>query len=318
VVTTNPERARHAERDLPGVAVVPDLDEALGTEPDLVVLATPTGVHAAQVLDCVAAGIPVVVDKPLGTDAAGARHAVRAAQAADIPLTVFQNRRWDPENLTLATLLADHTLGEVHRFERRWERWRPEPRDRWRENAPPQLGGGTLLDLFPHLIDSAVQFFGPVQRVYAELNSWTTLSEDDVFLSLAHVDGVRSHLGGSSVVAAPGPRTRVLGSSGSFVVTEFENEPSAFGGFEDSSGNCGWLVVGPDREPVPRTPGGPTDFYRAVFDALDAAPDRDRPAMPVDPWDAVHVLEVIDAARISAAEHQVVDVQSGTAATGSS
>jgi predicted dehydrogenase len=311
VVTAHAERVRQVHVDLPDATVVSDLDEALELRPDLAVLASPSGVHAAQVLACVAAGVPVVVDKPLAVDAAQARGAVEAARAAGVALTVFQNRRWDTENLTLAGLLAEGTLGEVHRFERRWERWRPVPKDRWRENSPPVLGGGILLDLHSHLIDSAVQFFGPVVQVYAETAAWTTPAEDDAFVSLLHAGGVRSHLGASSVAGAPGPRTRVLGSAGAYVVTRFEGEPAAFGSFEDAPGHCGWLVGGQDREPVPATPGGHADFYRTVFAALQEEGPARQQAMPVDPWDAVHVLEVIDAARVCAAHGRVVTLSVG-------
>ncbi len=306
VVTANVERARQARTALPGASVVTDLDEALELRPDLAVLASPSGVHAAQVLACVAAGVPIVVDKPLAVDADQGEGAVQAAESAGVPLTVFQNRRWDCENLTLAELLGEGRLGEVHRFERRWERWRPVPKDRWRENAPAGLGGGILLDLHSHLVDSAVHFFGPVERVYAEIACWTTQAEDEAFLALRHASGVRSHLGATSVAGAPGPRTRVLGSAAAYVTTRFEAEQAAFGGFDEEPGHCGWLVAGEDREPVPAAPGGHTDFYPAVFAALALQGDARQAAMPVDPWDAVHVLEVIDAARVSAAESRVV------------
>lgn len=306
VVTAHVERARQVRTDLPEAEVVPDLDQALELRPDLVVLASPSGVHAAQVLACVAAGVPVVVDKPLAVDAAQAGDAVEAAEGAGVALTVFQNRRWDCENLTLAHILQEGRLGEVHRFERRWERWRPVPKDRWRESAPANLGGGILLDLHSHLIDAAVQFFGPVEQVYAETAHWTTQAEDEAFLALRHVAGVRSHLGATSVAGAPGPRTRVLGSAAAYVVTRFEAEPAAFGGFDDEPDHCGWLVAGEDREPVPAVSGGQGDFYPAVLAALGLEGEARQAAMPVDPWDAVHVLEVIDAARISAQESRVV------------
>ncbi len=306
VVTTHPRRCRQVRAELPDAAVVPDLEAGLELEPDLVVLASPSGVHAEQVRTCVAAGVPLVVDKPLAVDAEQARHVVTIAQAAGVPLTVFQNRRWDAENLTLAGLLERGELGEVHRFERRWERWRPVPRDRWRENARPQDGGGILLDLQTHLVDSATFFFGPVEQVYAEVNAWTTPAEDEAFLALRHASGVVSHLGASSVAGAPGPRTRVLGSAAAYVVTSFEAEIAAFGGFENRPGCCGWLATGDERRPVPAAPGDHRDYYPAVFAAI-ARPGAERQAaMPVDPWDAVHVLEVIDAARSSAALGQVV------------
>ncbi len=312
VVTGNPERAVQARADLPGCLVVPTLDAALAAGVELAVLASPSGVHVEGALACVAAGVPVVIDKPMAVDAAGSRQIVAAAGGAQVPVTVFQNRRWDDENRCLARLLADEALGAVYRFERRWERWRPVPKDRWRENAAPEAGGGVLLDLGPHLVDSAVQFFGPVASVYAETAAHTTPAEDSFFLSLRHLGGVRSHLTASSVAAAPGPRTRVLGARGAYVVTEFEAEEQGFTlrGTSGSAGaHTGHLVVGGEHRPVPTPPGGHGDFYPAVFAALALpTPAERQAAMPVNPQDVVHVMEVLDAARRSAAQQQVVSL----------
>lgn len=307
VVTADAGRAAQVAADLPDALVVPDLGAALATGPDLVVVASPSGVHALNALACLEAGVPVVVDKPLAVDARQALDVVDRAATLGVPMTVFQNRRLDPENLTLARLLADGVLGEVHRFERRWERWRPVPKDRWRENAPAADGGGMLLDLGPHLVDVALLLFGPAVAVYAETAAWTTRAEDEAFLALEHAGGVRSHLAASSVAGAPGPRTRVLGSAGAYVVTRFEAEAHAFGGFDDEPGCTGWLVAGEERTPVPTAPGGHGDFYPAVLAAL-AAPDAAarQAAMPVDPRDAVATARVLDAARESAAQRRVV------------
>lgn len=304
VATRAPERIAQVQVDLPGAQVVPDLDAALATSPDLVVLASPTGAHVEQALACVRAGVAVVVDKPVAVDAAGARRVVESAAVAGVPLTVFQNRRWDPENRTLAGVLARGELGAVHRFERRWERWRPVPKERWREQLPAAEGGGMLLDLGPHLVDAARVLLGPVVSVYAELAAYTTTAEDDFFLSLEHASGVRSHLTASSMAAAPGPRTRVLGDRAAYVVGGFEDDGSPFvAAFPDDPGHCGWIVTGEERRAVTREPGEYADFYRAVVAAL-ARPDAAarQAAMPVDPWDTVATAEVLDAARGSAVE----------------
>jgi predicted dehydrogenase len=305
VSTRNPGRRQSALSDRAGVEVVDDLATMLTRDLDVVVLASPSGVHAEQALDCLRAGVPVVVDKPLATDAADAARVVTAARTEGVPLTVFQNRRWDGEHATLRALLDDGALGKVFRYERRWERWRPVPKDRWRENAGAAEGGGILLDLHSHLVDAAVNLFGPVQRVYAEVAARTTRAEDDAFLACTHVSGVRSHLGALSHAAAPGPRTRVLGTEAAYVVTSFETEPTAFADLLDASEqHCGWRVVGEERTPVPRRPVEHPDFYRAVAAAL-----RGEGEWPVDPRDAVHVLAVIDSARQSAARAQVAEVE---------
>ena len=306
VVVRNPERAAAARADWPGVVVLPDvgaLVERAG-DLDLVVVASPTGHHVDNAIAVIAGGLPLVVDKPLAPDSAGARALVRAAAEVGVPLTVFQNRRWDSEQLTLSALLADGTLGTVHRFERRWERWRPVPKNRWKENDP--IAGGLLLDLGAHLVDSAVQLFGPVTSVYAELRAITTPTPDDVFLALHHANGVVSHLSAGGLTGAPGPRTRVLGSAGAYLVTSFEGEPTPFAELDEAAaggvdGHEGWLVHGADRVPVPRVSGGHVDFYSAVGRwILDGGP------VPVDPEDAVRTAQVLEAAVVSAREGRVV------------
>ena len=162
------------------------------------------------------------------------------------------------------------------------------------------------------MIDAALLLFGRAGSVYAETAARTTTAEDDVFVSLVHEGtGVRSHLTLGSVVGAPGPRTRVLGSRAAYVATELPGEPAVFEGFADAPGHCGWLVAGDKRRPVPRAPGSAEDFYAAVVAALAlpaGEPGARAAALPVDPWDAVHVAEVIDAARLSAAEGRRVSL----------
>ncbi|NCT90062.1 Gfo/Idh/MocA family oxidoreductase [Cellulomonas sp. APG4] len=307
VVTRDPGRGEAARGDWPGVRVHPDLERLLaGAEGlDAVVIASPTGRHVEHALATVAAGVPLVVDKPLGLDARGAARVVEAAAAGRVPLTVFQNRRWDAEQLTLRALLDDGALGSVHRFERRWERWRPRPKDRWKENAVGD-GGGLLLDLGAHLVDSAVQLFGPVTTVAAELRALTTPTEDDVFLALTHATGTVSHLWAGGLVGAPGPRTRVLGDAGAYLVTSFEGEPTPFAALDPGEGHEGFLVHGDRAVPVPRAPGGHADFYRALRPWLhDGAP------APVDPADAVRTAHVLDAARLAAVDGSRVPVPGG-------
>jgi predicted dehydrogenase len=308
VVTRSPQRAATAGEDWQGVAVDPDVQALLGHAADLdvVVIASPTGEHVEHVGLALAAGLPVVVDKPLATTAEEAADLARLGAEAGGRLTVFQNRRWDPEQLTLRALLDAGELGRVHRFERRWERWRPVPQDRWKENDT--RAGGLLLDLGAHLVDSAVQLFGPVERVHAELRSLTTPAEDDVFLALTHAprpDGpaVISHLQAGGLVGAPGPRTRVLGDRGAYLVTSFEGEATPFATLDDAAGDEheGWLVRGDERTPVRRAPGGHPDFYRAVGSWV-----RGTGPVPVDPADAVVTARVLDAARVSAREHRTV------------
>lgn len=303
VATSNPERVAQVRAAVPGAQVVDSLEDLLASTepPDVVVLSSPSRLHAQQAHAVIDAGFAVVVDKPLATDAAAARRVVEHAEREGVPLTVYQNRRWDDEQRTLRALLAAGELGTVHRFERRWERWRPAPLDRWKENDT--VGGGLLLDLGAHLVDAAIELFGPVARVYAEVRSLKSLADDDVFLALTHHDGVMSHLSAGGAVGAPGPRTRVLGDRGAFLVTSFEGEATPFAVFDEGTvaAHGGWLVRGAERVAVPVAPGDHADFYRAV-----AAWVRDGARAPVDPWDAVRTAVVLDAARESSRSRQVV------------
>jgi predicted dehydrogenase len=308
VVTRDPGRRTQAAGDWPGARLVDDVDAlvALRSAYDVVVVASPTALHATHAAALARAGVPFVLDKPIGVDAHEARAVVEEADRTGTPFTVFHNRRWDPEQLTLASLLERGALGDVHTFERRWERWRPTPRQRWKEND--LAGGGLLLDLGPHLVDSATRLFGRVTSVWAQTRALTTPTEDDVFLVLEHEAGggsarssraVVSRLWAGSFVGAPGPRTRVLGSTGAYLVTTFEEDASPFEVLDDVApdGTLGWFTRGRDREAVRVAPGGHADFYRALEPWLRG----DEPP-PVDPRDAVRTAEVLDAARVSARE----------------
>ncbi|GAA2038528.1 Gfo/Idh/MocA family oxidoreductase [Terrabacter terrae] len=308
VSTADAARADAARAELPGAEVVPDLETLLGVpDLELVVLASPSGVHAEQAERVIAAGLPLVVDKPLAVDASQALAVVDLAAHHGVPLTVFNNRRFDPELAALRAVRDEKLVGEIWRAEYRWDRWRPVPKQRWREQVPPEEGGGLLLDLQTHLVDQAVLLHGEVDSVYAEVDARTTVAEDDTFLACRHTSGVVSHVMSSSVNGAPGPRARVNGSAGCFVIGRQFDDVSAFTEFENAGDAVGWVVRGDERVPGPAvTDADQANFYRAVASAV-ASPDP-QAMMPVDPRDAVHVLAVLDAARISARDGRVVEV----------
>lgn len=307
VATGHPERQRQVHEDLPGTQVVDDLDALLAAGGvDLVVLASPSGVHADQAHAVIEAGVALVVDKPLAVDADQALEIVDHADREDVPLTVFQNRRYDPEFATLAAVVAQGLVGEAFRFEHRWERWRPVPKTRWREQASASDGGGLLLDLHAHLVDAATTLFGPIDTVFATVAARTTPAEDDAFLLCRHDSGMVSHLGALSHAGAPGPRVRLLGRDAAYVIATLDGEPVPWTAMLDAPGSTGWIVRGTEKEAVPTVAARQADFYVAVADAL--ASGAGQAGMPVDPRDAVHTLAVIDAARTSATGERVVEV----------
>jgi predicted dehydrogenase len=308
VVTTHDERALQAQRQHPGVRVVATAED-LWERPDaldVVVVASPNRTHVPLARAALEAGLPVVVDKPLAAAAAEARGLVEGAARRDLMLTVFQNRRWDGDYLTLRRLIEDGSLGEVLRFESRFERWRPTPKPGWREEGAAEEAGGVLYDLGSHLIDQALQLFGPVGSVYAEVDRRRegVQVDDDTFVALTHRSGVRSHLWMSAVVARPGPRFRVLGSHAAFTKHGLDGQEDALRGGErpgdadwgkDPPERWGELGAGDGTRRVPTEPGTWQRFYEGVVDAV-----RGHAPPPVDPRDAIAVLDVVESAFASA------------------
>ncbi len=312
VVTGNPARQSEVAADHPTAAVVASSAELLSRPDDfdVLVVATTNVVHVPLALAAIELGKAVVVDKPLALSADDAAGVVAAAAEAKVPLTVFQNRRWDSDQLTLRSLLDSGRLGEPLRYESRFERWRPEPRpDSWREALPAAEGGGLLLDLGSHLVDQALRLFGPAASVYAEVDTRRGLADDDVFIALEHVSGVRSHLWAGALAGAPGPRLRVLGSAGAFVLAGLDTQEDDLratgrvwvGGHPEPAARWGHLVRGDESEVVPALPGRWDAFY-----PLFAAAVRGEGEVPVQPEDAVRCLRTIEAARLAAAERRVV------------
>ena len=317
VVTSNASRREQALRMYPAARVFANAAEmfASATDLDIAVIASPNRSHIPLAIDALAAGLHVVVDKPLAASISDARRAIEAARERQKLLTVYQNRRWDGDFLTLRQLVAAGRVGRVLRFESRFSRWRPVPEANWRLLEAPEEAGGLLFDIGTHLIDQALVLFGPVTHVYAELDRRRrgVNVDDDSFVALTHASGVRSHLWMSALEAQPGPRFRVLGDQGAYVKFGMDGQEERLrSGANPSAPDWGdeppdrWGRLGTDREsqPIRTERGDYTAFYRLLVAALDSGG-----APPVDPKDAVATLEIVDAAQRSHARGQVMCTQ---------
>ncbi|WP_433547480.1 Gfo/Idh/MocA family protein [Streptomyces sp. CA-294286] len=321
VVTSNPERREQALAEFPDVRFADSPDEvwARAAELELVVIASPNKTHVALATAALEAGLAVVVDKPLAATAAEARGLAALAADRGLLLSVFQNRRWDNDFLTLRALLADGELGDVQRFESRFERWRPQPKGGWRESGDPAEIGGLLYDLGSHVVDQALTLFGPVTHVYAESDVRRPGAEadDDTFLALTHANGVRSHLYVSATTAQLGPRFRVLGSRAGYVKYGLDPQEAALREGRrptDPDTTWGeepkemWGRVGAGESPlsgggtpVPTVHGDYPAYYAAVARSL-----RDGTEPPVTALQAADALAVLEAARESAARFTTI------------
>ena len=305
VVAGSAERRADLARDYPGTPAYDDLAQLAAAGADAVAISTPADTHVPLVLEAISLGLPVVCDKPFALESAAARQAVGAAERAGVPLTVYQNRRYDADFRTVRAVIASGELGQVTRIESRMEQYPPP-------GGIPDSGGGVLLDFGAHIVDQALVLSGPVRSVYAELDD-AGGRPGRFFIALRHAGGVISHLTGDWLLhGVPGPRFRVFGTTGSYDVDPFDGQADALmaGGSPAASGDA-WGVVPPERwgrlhtgpttRPWPSERGDWTEFYTSFAYAI-----RGRGAVPVDPGDAVASLEVMEAARHSAATGQVV------------
>ncbi|GHD21114.1 Gfo/Idh/MocA family oxidoreductase [Nocardiopsis kunsanensis] len=316
VVTGDPERQRAVRERYPDTTVYASVADlwARADRYEIAVVSTPNDTHAPLARAALEAGMAVVVDKPFALTSAHARELTALAEELDQVLTVYHNRRWDSDFLTLWHLIEEGSLGQVHRFESRFERWRPRAKDTWRDAGGVENGAGILYDLGPHLIDQAVNLFGPVATVYAEISALRegVYADDDVFLALQHARGARSHLWVSALAAAPGPRFRVLGDAGAFVVQDLDGQEERLTAGEAPDADD-WGAVPEERwgrlftdgwsRPVPSARGAYPEFWAGVRDAVGEGEP-----LPVDLHEVVHGLEVVEAARRSARTGSVVEL----------
>ncbi|WP_225831857.1 Gfo/Idh/MocA family oxidoreductase [Streptomyces sp. NK08204] len=318
VVTSNPGRQEQAGAEFPDVRLTGTPDELFdrADELDLIVIASPNRTHVPLATAALKAGLPVVVDKPVAGTAAEARELAALADERGLLLSVFQNRRWDNDFLTLRKLLADGALGDVRRFESRFERWRPQPKGGWRESGDPAEVGGLLYDLGSHLVDQALVLFGPATEVYAEtdLRRPGAETDDDTFIALTHAGGVRSHLYVSATAPQLGPRFRVLGSRAGYVKYGLDPQEAALreglrpGPAWGAEPETLWGRLGAGESPltgggtpVPTVPGDYPAYYTAVAKALTGAGPN-----PVTALEAASALDVLEAARRSARDKVTV------------
>jgi scyllo-inositol 2-dehydrogenase (NADP+) len=296
-----------AER-YPGIKVYRSLEAMLAdTSLDLLVVATPNGTHFAIAKEILWAGKNVVVDKPMTLTSAEAAELIALAQTKKVLLAPFFNRRWDSDFLTVQKLVREGSLGRLVAFESRLDRWRPAPLTErfWKES--PGAGGGTLLDLGPHLADQALVLFGKPEGLSAEVAREKDEREngrgvnDSITIRLRY-SGFTVTLGANSLSLPAAPRFHLRGTKGGYVkngvdpqeaalnkITRIED--SAWG--QDPAANWGLLCIGIDggsvSRPVAALPGDYRLYYAGIRDALlGKAP---APVTGVDAWRVARVLE---------------------------
>lgn len=301
--------------DLPQVRVVAEPQQAFADPAiDLVVIASPNDSHAPLALAALDHGKHVVVDKPFTVTLAEAEAVIDRARERGCKLSVFQNRRWDADFLTLQQLLRDDVLGDIAELHSHFDRFRPQVQQRWRESAV--AGAGLWYDLGPHLLDQALQLFGTPLGIYADLALQRQAAQaPDYFHVQLRYPRTRVHLHAGSLVVAHDLRFAVHGLRGSYLKQGLDGQedalragaqPGEFGWGEDAL--PGQLIQvdaqgGSSAQILPSQPGDYRRYYAAMHAAIvDGTP------LPVTAEQALEVMRLIELGERSAAERRELAV----------
>ena len=288
----------------PGITVHRSIEAMLADKSlRLFVVATPNGTHFLLAKEILKAGKNVVVDKPMTLTSAEAAELIALSWKHKALLAPFHNRRWDSDFLTVHKLLHDGLLGRLVSFESRFDRWRPTPlKERlWKEDA--DAGGGTLLDLGPHLVDQALALFGKPQAVSADvLREKDGPGVNDSFTIRLRYPGFSVTLGANGLSLPAMPRFHLRGTGGGYVKKGVDPQEAALNKItriddqkwgEEPAHDWGLLHVGIDggsvSRPVPALPGDYRLFYAGIRDALEGTGPA--PVTGVDGWRAARLLE---------------------------
>jgi predicted dehydrogenase len=301
--------AAKVHADWPSVPVVSE-PKHLFNDPniDLIVIPTPNDTHFPLAKAALEAGKHVVVDKPFTVTLSQARELDALAKSLGRLLSVFHNRRWDSDFLTVKRLLSEGTLGEILFFESHFDRFRPRIRNRWREQAGP--GSGIWYDLAPHLLDQAVNLFGlPVSMTVDLAQLRPGAQTTDYFHAVLSYPQRRIVLHGTMVAAAESARYIIHGTRGSYVkfgldpqedrLKSGERLPQEDWGYDMRDGVI-TRVEGEElvEETLLTIPGNYPAYYAGIRDALNGTGEN-----PVPASQAIQIMELIELG-IESAKHR--------------
>ncbi|CAH5082705.1 oxidoreductase [Klebsiella oxytoca] len=297
-VASSDENKVHA--DWPAMPVVSGPEQILNDPNiDLVVIPTPNDTHFPLAKAALEAGKHVVVDKPFTVTLSQARELEALAKSGGRLLSVFHNRRWDSDFLTVKALINEGLLGEVGYFESHFDRYRPQVRNRWREQGGP--GSGIWYDLAPHLLDQVVNLFGLPVSMQVDLAQLRPGSQStDYFHAVLAWPQRRVVLHGTLVAAAETARFIIHGSRGSYVkygldpqeerLKSGERLPQEDWGYDMRDG----VLTRAEGEDITEEswltlPGNYPAYYAAIRDALNGSGTN-----PVPASQAIQIMELIE------------------------
>jgi len=300
--------------DRPDIQVYRDMNALLKNDSiTLVIITTPNHLHYRMAKQALSVGKHVVVDKPFTVTSKESQQLIDLAEKQGRVLTVFQNRRWDGDYMTVRKLLNEKSVGRLVEFESNLNRFRSELRDdAWKEKDLP--GSGILYDLGPHLIDQTLQLFGMPDSLYADIRSQRGGEADDWFEIDLHYNGFKAKLKAGMLVLDDTPRFVLRGDGGAYVKYGFDPQEQALSdgidpkfpdwGREEESqfGILRFRREGRvEHVRVKTAPGNYLHFYRNVVDAIQKGTE-----LSVKPTEARDVIRLIEVARNSHTKGKVV------------
>lgn len=284
---------------LPQAKVFASLEEALAKSfADLYIITTPHHLHYVQAKQILEAGKHVVVEKPFVMRVSEGEELIKIAEEKQVVLSVYHNRRWDSGFLTLQKLMREQSLGEISFYECRYERYRPEVQNRWRENDP--LHGGLWWDLAPHLIDQALMLFGEPDNYHIDTAIQREKSQViDYFQIIFKYQQRRVLLKANSLAHYKAPHLLVHGTKASFLREEMDSQEEALKlGLDPSSANwggdlqpCSYLITHDaiETKPIDAVPGTYEAFYKLIHQSITQKTEP-----PVTGQEALKVIRILE------------------------
>jgi scyllo-inositol 2-dehydrogenase (NADP+) len=300
----------NCESNYPGVTTYRSLQALLEADAvDLVVITTPNEFHFSMAKQALFAGKHVVVDKPVTIFSHEAEELDRIAKEKNLVLSVFHNRRFDGDVLTIQKLLSDQTLGEVVYLESHFDRFRPDITENWREKDVP--GNGITYDLGVHLIDQMVLFFGLPNWVQADIRKQRTGAiADDYFDIKLDYGSIHCRATAGVLVAVPTPRFMMLGKKGTYIKYGLDIQESKFKAGQRPEGEdwgvepkekWGKVIRNDSEIPFSTENGDYRVFYKNIGNAI-----LGKESLLVSIPQAVSVLKIIEAAFVSSAQGRTI------------
>ncbi|MCH5585766.1 oxidoreductase [Shimazuella sp. AN120528] len=311
VLSSNPEKVH---QDLGNVEVVSDLQPILDDSSiQLVVITTPNLLHFEMAKQSLLAGKHVVLEKPMVNTVEEAEQLLEVAKERNVMLSVYQNRRWDNDFLTVKHLITEGVLGEIRTYEAHFDRYRPDVQARWREQEG--VGSGILYDLGSHLIDQALHLFGPPQFVQADLlHQRDQAVTDDYFHVVLGYDTLRVILHAGSVVPAHDLKYIVHGEKGSFIKYGLDcqeealkagKKPNSSDWGEDDPAKYGELTIEKEgrseTQRVKTIPGSYLTYYQKVYEHI-----KEGKASPVTAEEGLLTIKLIELAKLSSEQKKAI------------